>query len=212
MKMAKAEVAPQEAPRKAMPAPAPVDPEPTASLPPAAEKVSAPSSGNPEFRWPAHGRIIQGFKSGGNDGINIAVPEGTSVKAAEAGTVAYAGSEIKGFGNLVLIRHPNGFVTRLRQQRRHRGAPRRAGQARSDHRQVRPVGQRGLATAALRAAQGLDPGRPDALSRRALSRDTGIASVTRETRAAEVGEEAAAHGSAAFLRSGTTTNRTSHPA
>ena len=109
MQMAKAEVAPQEAPRKAMPAP--VDPEPTASLPPAAEKTSAPSSGNPEFRWPAHGRIIQGFKSGGNDGINIAVPEGTSVKAAEAGTVAYAGSEIKGFGNLVLIRHPNGFVT-----------------------------------------------------------------------------------------------------
>ena len=110
MKMAKAEVATQETPRKA--APAPVDPEPTASLPPqAAEKASASSNGNPEFRWPAHGRIIQGFKSGGNDGINIAVPEGTSVKAAEAGTVAYAGSEIKGFGNLVLIRHPNGFVT-----------------------------------------------------------------------------------------------------
>ena len=109
MKMAKAEVAPQEAPRKA--APAPVDPEPTASLPREPEKASVSSSGNPEFRWPAHGRIIQGFKSGGNDGINIAVPEGTSVKAAEAGTVAYAGSEIKGFGNLVLIRHPNGYVT-----------------------------------------------------------------------------------------------------
>ncbi len=108
MKMAKVEDAPQEAPRRA--APAPVDPEPTASLPPA-EKASVSSNGNPEFRWPAHGRIIQGFKSGGNDGINIAVPEGTSVKAAEAGTVAYAGSEIKGFGNLVLIRHPNGFVT-----------------------------------------------------------------------------------------------------
>ncbi len=107
MKMAKVEEAPQEAPRKA--APAPVDPEPTASLPP--EKASVSSNGNPEFRWPAHGRIIQGFKSGGNDGINIAVPEGTSVKAAEAGTVAYAGSEIKGFGNLVLIRHPNGYVT-----------------------------------------------------------------------------------------------------
>ncbi len=87
-----------------------VDPTPTASLPPAsADKVSA--NGNPEFRWPAHGRIIQGFKSGGNDGINIAVPEGTSVKAAESGVVAYAGSEIKGFGNLVLIRHPNGYVT-----------------------------------------------------------------------------------------------------
>ena len=65
----------------------------------------------PEFRWPARGRIIQGFKSGGNDGINIAVPEGTSVRAAESGVVAYAGSELKGYGNLVLIKHPNGFVS-----------------------------------------------------------------------------------------------------
>jgi murein DD-endopeptidase MepM/ murein hydrolase activator NlpD len=65
---------------------------------------------NPEFRWPARGRIIQGFKRGGNDGINIAVPEGTSVKAAENGVVAYAG-ELKGYGNLVMIRHPNGFVS-----------------------------------------------------------------------------------------------------
>lgn len=66
---------------------------------------------NPEFRWPARGRIIQAFKPGGNDGINIAVPEGTSVKAAESGVVAYAGNELKGYGNLILIRHPNGFVT-----------------------------------------------------------------------------------------------------
>jgi murein DD-endopeptidase MepM/ murein hydrolase activator NlpD len=66
---------------------------------------------NPEFRWPARGRIIQAFKPGGNDGINIAVPEGTSVKAAESGVVAYAGNELKGYGNLILIRHPNGFVS-----------------------------------------------------------------------------------------------------
>ena len=65
----------------------------------------------PEFRWPARGRIIEAFKAGGNDGINIAVPEGTSVRAAESGVVAYAGNELKGYGNLVLIRHPNGFVT-----------------------------------------------------------------------------------------------------
>lgn len=65
----------------------------------------------PEFRWPARGRIIQGFKNGANDGISIAVPEGTAVKAAESGVVAYAGSELKGYGNLVLIRHPNGFVS-----------------------------------------------------------------------------------------------------
>ncbi|QGM99789.1 LysM peptidoglycan-binding domain-containing M23 family metallopeptidase [Methylocystis parvus] len=84
----------------------------TASIPPAEEatKVSLDSD-KPEFRWPARGRIIQGFSTGGNDGINIAVPEGTPVKAAEGGTVAYAGSELKGYGNLVLIRHPNGFVT-----------------------------------------------------------------------------------------------------
>jgi murein DD-endopeptidase MepM/ murein hydrolase activator NlpD len=66
---------------------------------------------SPEFRWPARGRIIEAFKAGGNDGINIAVPEGTSVRAAESGVVAYAGDELKGYGNLVLIRHPNGFVT-----------------------------------------------------------------------------------------------------
>jgi murein DD-endopeptidase MepM/ murein hydrolase activator NlpD len=65
----------------------------------------------PEFRWPARGRIIESFKAGGNDGINIAVPEGTSVRAAESGTVAYAGDGLKGYGNMVLIRHPNGFVT-----------------------------------------------------------------------------------------------------
>jgi murein DD-endopeptidase MepM/ murein hydrolase activator NlpD len=93
------------------------DPQPTASLQPqsgAAEVTSAQADANgsnPEFRWPARGRIIQGFKSGGNDGINISVPEGTSVRAAESGVVAYAGSDLKGYGNLVLIRHPNGFVT-----------------------------------------------------------------------------------------------------
>jgi murein DD-endopeptidase MepM/ murein hydrolase activator NlpD len=66
-------------------------------------------SASPEFRWPARGRVIAGYGNGGNDGINIAVPEGTAVKAAEAGVVTYAGSELKGYGNLVLIHHPNGF-------------------------------------------------------------------------------------------------------
>jgi murein DD-endopeptidase MepM/ murein hydrolase activator NlpD len=69
----------------------------------------------PKFRWPANGRIIAGFgpKTNGqqNDGINIAVPENTPVKAAEEGVVAYAGNELKGFGNLVLVRHSNGYVT-----------------------------------------------------------------------------------------------------
>jgi murein DD-endopeptidase MepM/ murein hydrolase activator NlpD len=72
-------------------------------------------SGGAVFRWPVRGRIITAFgaKPNGqqNDGINIAVPEGTPVKAAEDGEVAYAGNELKGYGNLILVRHPNGFVT-----------------------------------------------------------------------------------------------------
>ncbi len=87
-----------------------VDPTPTATVPPSA---AASAEAHPEFRWPARGRIIEAFKGGvgGNDGINIAVPEGTPIKAAEGGVVAYAGSELKGYGNMVLIRHPNGFVS-----------------------------------------------------------------------------------------------------
>lgn len=69
----------------------------------------------PSFRWPVRGRVIAGYgaKTNGkqNDGINLAVPEGTPVKAAEDGVVAYAGNELKGYGNLVLIRHDNGYVT-----------------------------------------------------------------------------------------------------
>ena len=103
-------------PSKTAPKKGAVDPTPTGNvrgvgIPPVTGQQADAAGTAPEFRWPARGRIIQGFKSGGNDGINISVPEGTSVRAAENGTVAYAGSELKGYGNLVLIRHPNGFVT-----------------------------------------------------------------------------------------------------
>lgn len=90
------------APKPAVVAPAPAAPQ-------ADNKTADAASASPEFRWPARGRIIHGFN--GNDGIDIALPEGTPVKAAEAGVVAYAGNELKGYGNLVLIRHPDGFVT-----------------------------------------------------------------------------------------------------
>ncbi len=67
------------------------------------------------LRWPLRGKVISEFgkKPDGakNEGINIAVPEGTSVRAAETGVVAYAGNELKGYGNLVLIRHEGGYVT-----------------------------------------------------------------------------------------------------
>jgi murein DD-endopeptidase MepM/ murein hydrolase activator NlpD len=90
---------------------------PAAADPPEA-KPSATSEltgAVPTFRWPVRGRVIAGFgqkvNGASNDGINLAVPEGTSVKAAEDGVVAYAGNELKGYGNLVLVRHSNGFVT-----------------------------------------------------------------------------------------------------
>lgn len=67
------------------------------------------------FRWPVRGRIISEFGTAGsgqrNDGINLAVPEGSPVKAAENGVVVYAGNELKGYGNLVLVRHEGDFVT-----------------------------------------------------------------------------------------------------
>jgi murein DD-endopeptidase MepM/ murein hydrolase activator NlpD len=96
-----------------------IDKAPTGNLESGAGASKAPLTGaqadasgvEPEFRWPARGRIIQGFKAGGNDGINISVPAGTSVRAAENGVVVYAGDGLKGYGNLVLIKHPNGFVT-----------------------------------------------------------------------------------------------------
>ncbi|MCE2932904.1 MAG: peptidoglycan DD-metalloendopeptidase family protein [Hyphomicrobiales bacterium] len=87
---------------------------------PAAVAAPAPQSEEPaeqaaNFRWPAQGRVISGFgakgASGTNDGINIAVPEGTPVRAAEGGTVIHADDALKGYGKLVLVRHPNGYVS-----------------------------------------------------------------------------------------------------
>ncbi len=87
-----------------------------AAAPEAAETVAAaPADSATGMRWPVRGKVISGFgpKANGlkNEGINIAVPEGTSVRAADGGVVAYAGNELKGYGNLVLIRHENGYVT-----------------------------------------------------------------------------------------------------
>ena len=88
-------------------------PEPTVTETPA--KAGEPTGAMPSFRWPVHGRVISSFgsKTNGaqNDGINVAVPEGTPVKAADDGVVAYAGNELKGYGNLVLVRHSNGYVS-----------------------------------------------------------------------------------------------------
>lgn len=70
---------------------------------------------NLKFIWPVRGSIISEFgpKKGGlyNDGINISAKEGAAIKAAEDGTVVYAGNQLRGYGHLVLIKHPDGYLT-----------------------------------------------------------------------------------------------------
>ena len=77
--------------------------------------AAAPNStGIDRMRWPVRGKVISGYSKGGGgekDGIDIAVPEGTPVKAAENGVVIYAGDGLKEFGNTVLVRHEDGLVT-----------------------------------------------------------------------------------------------------
>ena len=100
-------------------------PKPTAYTPPrksaalarrASVKANTPAqTGVSNFRWPANGRVVSKFGSkvhgAANDGIDISVPVGTPVKAAENGTVIYAGSELEEFGKLILVRHSGGWVS-----------------------------------------------------------------------------------------------------
>ena len=76
-------------------------------------KITGRSSS--KFSWPVRGKVLSnyGAKSNGlfNDGMNISAARGTDVKAAENGVVAYAGNEVKGMGNLVIIQHDAGWMT-----------------------------------------------------------------------------------------------------
>lgn len=111
----------EPAPNSALPAPPMPEPPPTARLAPettptapvAPEPPPAPGEGG--FVWPARGQVVLEFgpKAKGlhNDGINIEAPRGTPVYASAAGVVAYAGNELRGFGNLLLIKHADGWVT-----------------------------------------------------------------------------------------------------
>ena len=129
--------APQPAPVAALPmppAPVPTAPAPAAQVPaaPAARPMPEPASlrtaeppappaeieparGSGRFLWPVRGSIVSDFgsKPGGlqNDGINIAARRGTPIRAAADGVVVYAGNELRGFGNLLLIKHSGGWVT-----------------------------------------------------------------------------------------------------
>lgn len=114
---------PVSPPSSAAPRPAPASPPPPAqaAVPPAPEQsASLPpptggAKGGTGFLWPVEGRVITRYGTGAsgthNDGINIAAPTGTPVLAADAGTVAYAGNELRGYGNLILIKHANGWMT-----------------------------------------------------------------------------------------------------
>ncbi|MHA1151370.1 MAG: peptidoglycan DD-metalloendopeptidase family protein [Alphaproteobacteria bacterium] len=81
---------------------------------PAAVPAPPPRAGG-KFLWPVQGHTIAGYgrKKDGlhNDGINIAAPRGASVRAADNGVVAYLGNELRGFGNLILVKHADGWVT-----------------------------------------------------------------------------------------------------
>jgi murein DD-endopeptidase MepM/ murein hydrolase activator NlpD len=73
------------------------------------------SAGKGRFIWPLKGEILSSFGPKGtgqrNDGLNIAAVTGASVRAAAAGEVVYSGDQVPGFGNLVLVKHPAGWVT-----------------------------------------------------------------------------------------------------
>lgn len=76
---------------------------------------AAPARSSGKFAWPVNGTVMTKFGAAGagrhNDGINIKIAEGTPVAAAENGVVAYAGNELKGFGNLLLVKHADGWIT-----------------------------------------------------------------------------------------------------
>jgi putative peptidase family M23/M37 len=82
---------------------------------PARSSYTVAKNRKSKFSWPVRGAIVSKFgtigKGRANDGINIKAARGTAVKAADAGTVAYAGNELKGFGNLILVRHNDGWIT-----------------------------------------------------------------------------------------------------
>jgi murein DD-endopeptidase MepM/ murein hydrolase activator NlpD len=102
---------PRPAPNYASRNAAPYAPVTSQALPP----VGASISDAPAFAWPVNGRVISDFgitaNGGKNDGINIAAPLGTPIKASASGTVTYAGDELKDYGNLVLIKHTGGYTT-----------------------------------------------------------------------------------------------------
>jgi murein DD-endopeptidase MepM/ murein hydrolase activator NlpD len=91
------------------------EPVPSPAVAPAGADPVKETDAAPSFHWPVRGQVIAGFgpqpDGRRNDGIDIAVPENTPIKAADDGVVIYSGDRLKSFGNLVLVRHGNDYVT-----------------------------------------------------------------------------------------------------
>ena len=144
----------RETPRRADPAPATSappaarQPATAAATPPAAQPVAlrqAPPEPDPaaappgqagkNFLWPVEGPVLARFGPregvGRNDGINIGAAAGAPVRASENGVVVYAGNELRGYGNLLLVRHAGGWTSAYAHNRKllvDRGAPVARGQ------------------------------------------------------------------------------------
>jgi murein DD-endopeptidase MepM/ murein hydrolase activator NlpD len=114
-------LSPPTSPKASVAAPASAPSAPSASPPSAVSGPTASAEppaaahGGASFLWPVRGRVLEGYGAGPdgthNDGINIAAARGAAVQAADAGVVAYAGNELRGYGNLILIKHPSGWIS-----------------------------------------------------------------------------------------------------
>ena len=75
--------------------------------------VVAPVASNVAWQWPTQGNVIQGFSNsdGGNKGVDISGSRGQAIKAAASGRVVYAGNALRGYGNLIIIKHNDDFLS-----------------------------------------------------------------------------------------------------
>ncbi|HQR86049.1 MAG: peptidase [Burkholderiales bacterium 35-55-47] len=88
-------------------------PMPVASAPAAAAPIPAPSAAEDaiSFQWPARGNLISGFDESKNKGLDIGGKAGDPVLAAADGRVVYAGAGLRGYGNLIILKHNNTYLT-----------------------------------------------------------------------------------------------------